>query len=418
MTASGVRWGVVGLGMAACGSGPQAVEVAKPPATARMVAVTGAVVPNVVELYGKVYPELIRPSGSGATDANAAVATIAGKPTGVDNIIDRTEMSSSNTRVGVRGQEKVGHDLKAIFQLETQFQVDDLGTKFAGRNSFVGLSGRNWGTVKLGRMDTPFKRYGNDVSFLGVGSGNFVSASSVLRKTGFGTNSASSFHLRRPNAVQYESPVWGGVDFAVQYSTDEADTATRKPHVWSAGIEYARGPFIVSVGHEIHWDLFGASRNVPSSMSNYKDPGVRSKDKATEVMLEYKLGPHTFEADWIRKQYDENPTVVGRIESYTNNAYQLIWSARWTKAWRTQLQYIKAMKGSCSRVEAVCNTDGLDGSQLQFGFPHYFSKRTYLFAIGAILRNGFSARYNNEDLQDPAVGEDITQYAVGLSHAF
>jgi len=38
--------------------------------------------------------------------------------------------------------------------------------------------------------------------------------------------------------------------------------------------------------------------------------------------------------------------------------------------------------------------------------------------MAAFLRNGFSARFNNEDLQDPSVGEDITQYAIGLSHAF
>ena len=373
---------------------------------------------NVVDLYGKAYPELIRPHGSGATDANATVATIAGKPTGNGSIIDRTEMASSNSRFGVRGQEMLGHDLKAIFQLETQFKVDSNDSAFAGRNSFVGLAGRNWGTVKLGRMDTPFKTYGNDVSFLGVGSGNFVSSSSVLRKTGFGTNSASSFHLRRQNAVQYESPVWGGLDLAVQYSTNEADTATRKPHVWSAGVEYARGPFTVSVAHEIHWDLFGASRNVASSMSNFNDQSVHSKDKATQVMFEYKLGHHTFEADWIQKQYDEDPSVTGRIQSYKNNAYQLIWNAQWSKAWRTDIQYIKAMKGSCSRVNAVCTTDGLDGSQFQAGFAYYFSKRTYLFVMAAFLRNGFSARFNNEDLQDPSVGEDITQYAIGLSHAF
>ena len=69
-------------------------------------------------------------------------------------------------------------------------------------------------------------------------------------------------------------------------------------------------------------------------------------------------------------------------------------------------------------MNATCNTDGLDGSQLQAGFSYYFSPRTYFFAMGAILRNGFSARYNNEELQDPSVGEDITQWAVGLNHSF
>jgi len=69
-------------------------------------------------------------------------------------------------------------------------------------------------------------------------------------------------------------------------------------------------------------------------------------------------------------------------------------------------------------VNAECNTDGLDGSQVQFGVAYYFSKRSYLFAMGALLRNGFSATYNNSASQSPSVGEDIEQYAFGMSHSF
>ena len=374
---------------------------------------------NVVELYGRAYPEIIVPHGRGATDAGADVATFAGHPSGENSIIRRTEMSSSNSRLGVRGQERLGGDLKAIFQLETEFHVDSNDSAFAQRNSFVGLAGKGWGAIKLGRMDTPFKTYGDDISFLSVGSGNFVSSSNVLRKTGFGTNSASSFHLRRQNAIQYESPVWGGLDFAVQYSTNEADTASRKAHVWSAGVEYARGPIKASLAYEEHWDLFGMSRNVPSAMSNFNDNAVHSKDKAVQAMLEYKINKvHRIEADWIQKKYDEDATLAGRARSYKNDAYQFIWDARWSKSWRTAVQYIRATKGTCSRVDAECNTDGLDGSQLQAGVSYYFSPRTYVFFMGALLKNGFSARYNNSDLQDPSVGEDIMQWALGINHSF
>ena len=69
-------------------------------------------------------------------------------------------------------------------------------------------------------------------------------------------------------------------------------------------------------------------------------------------------------------------------------------------------------------MNAVCTTDGLDGSQLQFGVAYYFSRRTYVFAMGALLRNGFSAQYNNSASQTPAVGEDLDQYAVGINTSF
>ncbi len=69
-------------------------------------------------------------------------------------------------------------------------------------------------------------------------------------------------------------------------------------------------------------------------------------------------------------------------------------------------------------MNATCTTDGLDGSQVQFGVAYYFSKRTYLFAMGALLKNGYSSTYNNSASQVPNTGEDIDQYAIGINHAF
>ena len=227
---------------------------------------------SVVELYGKVYPELVFPSGSGATSTGTAVCTFCAPAEGANSIVKRTEMESSNSRFGVRGHEKLGGNLKAIWQLETQFLVDNAGTAFAVRDSFVGLAS-GWGTVKLGRMDTPFKEYGDDLSFLGVSSGNFTSTSGVYRHIGFGDqNNAARFHERRVNAVQYESPDFGPLDFKIQWSTNEAKTATRDPHVISAGLQYEMGNFAVLVGYEVHKDLFGLSANVSSVSARYTRP--------------------------------------------------------------------------------------------------------------------------------------------------
>ena len=373
----------------------------------------------VVELYGKAYPEWILPrSGNGPTPANATVSTITGTPTGQPSIIQRNEIEAPNTRLGVRGHEKLGGRLKAIFQLETEFRIDQNNTAFAARDSFVGLTHDAFGTIKLGRMDTPFKTFGDDISFLGISSGNFVSSSNVLRKLGYTTNGANSFHLRRANAVMYESPEFAGFSGAAQYSTDETDTSTRRPHVWSFGVKWEGGPFEASIAHERHWDLFGGSAGLGTAQRNSADQAVRSHDKATQVMLKYKLGVHQFEVDYNWKQYDENATIAGRFLQYKNTAWEVIWDARWSRAWRTQVEYIKANKGTCALVSRTCNTDGLDGWQFQVGAAYYFSSRTYLFAIAAILHNGFSAQYNNSGLQAPSIGEGINQYAVGISHSW
>jgi predicted porin len=375
---------------------------------------------SVIELYGKVYPELVFPSSSGATSAGHAVCTICEPAVGENNIVKRTEMESSNSRFGVRGHEKLGGGLKATFQLETQFLLDSNNSAFAQRDSWVGLAHDSWGTVKLGRFDTPFKEYGDDVSFLGVSSGNFTSTSNVYRHIGFGgQNNAARFHERRVNAVQYESPDWGPFDFKVQYSTNEAKTATRDPEVYSAGAKYAAGPFEILVGYEEHRDLFGLSLNSPTAMRNNNDQNVRSKDRAMAIALKYKIGNHQFEIDANEKKYEETGTnVTGRVRSYKNNAYMFIWDARWSQQWRTAFHYIKATPGSCSRVNAECNTNGLEGEQFALGVAYHFSRRTYLFLMGTYVKNGYSAVFNNSNLQEPNPGEDITQIGLGIHTAF
>jgi predicted porin len=376
---------------------------------------------SVVVMYGKIYPEVVRQYGSGATAAGTPVATFAAAPTGDSGIITRNEMESSNSRWGVRGHEKLGGGFRAVYQLETQFLVDSNTTAFAQRDSWVGLKHDKWGLVKLGRFDTPFKEYGDDISFLGASSGNFTSTSAVFRRFGFGTSNTARFHERRVNAVQYESPEIGGVEFKVQYSTDETDTALRKPHVWSIGGEMEIGIFKIMLAHEIHKDLFGGSRNVPSSMSNFTDPltaSARSKDTATSAAIQWKMGRHTFEGDVNWKKWKETgPAISGKFRSYDNMGFLLGWDARWNDQWRTAVHWVRSSHGKCSRVVLSCSALGLEGTQISAGVAYHFSRRTYLFFMAQLLRNGQSAIFTS-GTQTASVGEDIKQYAVGIHTSF
>ena len=378
----------------------------------------GADPDQIVELYGKLYPEIVRQRGKGATSASTAIASFAGTAQGTNNVITRNEMESSNSRFGVRGSEKLGGGLKAIFQLETSFSVDSNNSAFAQRDSFVGLQHAQWGTIKLGRMDTPFKGYADDVSFLGVSSGNFTSTSDLNRNLGFGTSNAGRFHERAQNAVDYETPRWGGFQGEVQYSTAETDTALRHPHFWSGGVKWESGPFEISFGHEVHWDALALTANVPSSMRN-TEAATRSKDKAYEVMVKFKWGIHQFEVDGNRKEWKEMPvvTTTGRALSYKNKSYLAIWDARWSPQWRTQVHYVKASDGTCTRLNASCSTNGLGARQVSAGFAYYMSKRTYLFFMAQWLKNDLSANFSSGS-QQANIGEDITQYAVGINHSF
>jgi general bacterial porin, GBP family len=399
------------------------------------------------EFYGKFYPEITRVTGDSPTAAGTPVSTLSSNPNGVSGFTHRSEMEVSNSYIGFRGYKDLGNGFQGIWQLESAVAIDQGdGDPLANRDSFAGLTSPYFGTIRLGNMDTPFKKAGDVLGFLGVSSGNFVSTSNVMRKVGFNNNSASSFHLRRANAVDFASQTFfGGLTFGAQYSTGNPDEGTsitanppRNPRVVSMALKWERGPLYAAVMYETHFDMFGGSNQFRAASStlnadgtittqaadakrNTDDPNVNSKDTAAQVAVVYKIGEHSFEADYISKKYDENGEnsgVNGRFQTYKNGAYQFVWEARWSPQWRTAAHYIKANAGTCTRFNAACTTDGLDATQISVGVAYYLDPSYSLFALYSVINNGKSARYENMESGRPSVGEDITQYAFGISYSF
>jgi len=305
-------------------------------------------------------------------------------------------------------------------------------------------------------MDTPFKKAGDVVGFLGVSSGNFVQTNPVLRQVGFaqggsGPNRAARFHERRGNAFDFASPTYfGGLQYLMQYSignpseTSKTSDVPRDPRFVSHAIKWESGPWYFAAMHETHFDMFGASNQfraaraasldpvtgtvTPSTafrsasvMRNVEDGSVNSKDTAAQVTAMYKVGGHTFEADYIVKKYTENGEnsgIAGRFQEYKNNAWMVAWEARWSGQWRSTVTYVSADAGTCKLFNATCSTAGLEGKQMSVGGSYYIDPSTYLFAIYSKIDNGPSARYDNVSNGAPATGEDVIQYAVGLAYNF
>ena len=395
-------------------------------AVAAAIAAPAAMAQSSVTVYGKLYPYLLNEDGSGAT-TGASSATLGAAGTGVDGVTRNTGMVSGNSRMGIRGQEDLGGGLKAMFQMESVVSVNDgaagSGTTFWNRDTFIGLERKGMGTIKLGLMDTVFKNYGDTLGILGISSGTFMSTSNVLRKPGFGTSNDARFHERAANSIQIESAEFNDFQFGAQFTFDPAKTATREKTLQSFGVAYDTDTWYVALAHEIHNDYFGGSAQTQtSSMRNTADLTVNSKDKATQFTVEYRLGKsHKFEFDWIAKEYKENATAANRFVSYKNTAFQFAMENRWSDKWRTAANYVKSAAGSCTRVApAACSTAGLAGSKFTVAGAYYFSRRTLAFASFSSVSNGAAARFSSSELGGARAnpGEDIRQFAAGLSHTF
>jgi predicted porin len=393
--------------------------------TARALAVLAASTTSAafaeegLQIYGKVYPFVIEERGTGASSVGTPVSTLSPAATGAVGLRGQHGLASGNSRIGFRGSEDLGDGTTAFFQFEGQVGLDDSSGSLFSRDTFVGIQ-NVFGTVRLGSMDTVFKNYGDTLGFLGISSGTFLSSSDLLRKTGFGTSSSSSFHLRRNNSIVYETPVLYDFQIGGQYSTNETKTDTRDARVVSLGVKWENGPFYVSLAHEIHYDLFGGSLNAPTSRRNDADQAVRSRDKATQIDIEYRMNQtFKFEFDAIRKDYKENASINGRFLRYKNMAYLFVVDAKVTEQWRTDFHVVKSQAGSCTLVNTACSTDGLNAIKYAIGASYSFSRRTYLWSAISTIKNGKSARFNNAvQINGPSPGEDISEVALGINHSF
>jgi predicted porin len=152
----------------------------------------------------------------------------------------------SSNRWGIMGEEDLGGGLKAFFQLENRFYLDngqfDGTVAASGANTewkdkaWVGLSG-GFGKVYLGRnASVGYALYGGGSAYAGG-------------YEAFGGDTISSVGSRRArvvniwdNSIRYDSPVFGGVQFIGTVSLNENANLTGTPPndgevAWGGGLK-------------------------------------------------------------------------------------------------------------------------------------------------------------------------------------
>lgn len=182
---------------------------------------------------------------------------------GGTNSVNRLASGQWNgSRWGLRGSEDLGSGLKAVFVLESGFNIDTgtsgQGGALFGRQAFVGLGG-GFGVVRLGRQYTPT----DDVASL-VGTKTY-DVLSVARIMGVENND------RLNNTVTYVSPSMGGLELQVQYSLGNEGANAAAPNLaksFNVGGVYKAGPLSLGAG------LIRVTDNDAALAGNQKRQGV------------------------------------------------------------------------------------------------------------------------------------------------
>ena len=328
---------------------------------------------NPVTLYGKVYATFEWVEATGGTPAQDAATK------------RRTRVEDQASRLGVRGTEDLGGGLKAVFQLETAFRPDSNNTTFAARNSGVGLQGA-WGTVMMGRWDTPFKLATTAVDPYGdVTIGGIKGA----------LNDQSQFDRRDQNVVQYWSPNWMGMAVRLQYQANEAKSAASDPKDYGGSITYTGGPIYLFYAYEQHKDQVG---NLGASA-----PAGGKKETGHAVGGTYAFGPVKLGLVYERikksDRTDQKPWLANIVYTMGNHQFSY--------------QYETLEGGLAPGVDVDCDVNAV-------GWQYNFSKRTFLLTQYVRIKNNANTNCGSNTFAIPGMvaGQDPKGFSLGLSHTF
>ncbi|WP_395143224.1 porin [Moraxella atlantae] len=141
---------------------------------------------------------------------------------------DTFKLNSNSSRIGFRGDDTLNDDIDLVYQLEYEINPDDeKGKQFTSRNTYLGLSNRQYGTLLAGRHDTPFKLSKGNVDVFTNNSGAGLSLDKIGPSYSNGVKDLS-YNLgetRANNVIAYKTPAIVGmpVTFMAAVSLSETD---------------------------------------------------------------------------------------------------------------------------------------------------------------------------------------------------
>jgi predicted porin len=355
------------------------------------------------------------------------------------------KISSNTSRLGIKGNEDLG-GLTAIWQIESLINIDGSGTanSLATRNTFAGLSG-GFGTVLLGRHDTPYKMatrgydlfgdtiadnravMGGGINTLtapatngGVGLMNLTTG--TLDAKGNSMGAAASFDGRQTDVLAYVSPNLGGFTGIVAYvaGAEGQTLATQsKGSAWSLAGMYGNGPFSLNLAYEVH-DLGGA----PGTLGAPALAGTSLKESAWKLGAGYKAD--MFEVNAVYEKTKDNfgglIALPANSDLLGHHAYYLSGRVNFTANDALKLAYGKAGNMSLGGFGGALNTGA---SQATVGYDHSFTKRTTMYALYTQLSNQANATYalGNAGIGNGSVflngaGSKPSAFSLGVKHSF
>jgi predicted porin len=367
--------------------------------------------------------------------------------------VSSSRVASNSSHIGLKASSEIDSGVTVMAQVESTLGTDtgasgcqdpDSGTTtsskwkcFFDRNTFLGLSSTDYGTLLMGRHDTPYKMatrsmdvfadgIADNRSLLGTtipGGANRelspgVYADPVVKET---------FDVRLSNLILFMSPDMGGLSFSIGYSNlTESNTYPEQPSgsaISFAGM-YEQEPFYATIAYEDH---------TKSDKVNQLDTTI----KATKLGLGYKLSildlglvyEHIRDDFGNADPYDADPNSAtynpcGDMMTGANCSGHatLYLSAKFQFNKENALKFAYTKAG---QVGAASTDTG--AFQFSVGFDHDFNERTTGYVLYSSLKNDELVRYglstaatsgDNSVNTTGSGGASPTVLSFGMRYAF
>ncbi len=274
----------------------------------------------------------------------------------------RNNLSSNASRLGFKGSKKIGN-LTGIWQVEQEIQLNlsnatsDTNNRLASRDTFAGLKG-DFGTVRAGKFDTPFKTAREPFNLFGDQLGDMRNLTRV---------GDAKFDERLNNMLEYQSPVMNGFQAKVAYSFHSGTSATT-----TSGVDKKEDATSASLGYK------AGGLEATLAFENYgADTATTGKREATRAAVSYKLSPELRvmgfyqTADSKTGNTDQGADVTGLGLEY-------------------MITPTVALKGQY--MDRKANAANSDASMYTMGAEYRYDKALRFYASYASLDNGTAVK--------------------------
>jgi general bacterial porin, GBP family len=361
---------------------------------------TAASAQSSVTLYGLI--------DAGLTFVNNEASL---KTKGHGSTFSATSGNLNGSRWGLKGQEDLGGGVKAIFTLESGFNImngaagqgdafgNGVSSRTFGRQAFVGLTSNNYGTVTLGRQ------YDSVVDYLGPLTANGSWGGTYFAHIADNDNTDNTFRIN--NSVKYQSANYSGFSFGGLYGFSNDSTSFSANRAYSAGMSYANGPLTIAAAY---LQTQGADSNDSGAVTESLLPSQTQRTYG--VGANYSVGALTFGGVWTQSRMQFGPgDATVRFNNYELNA-------------RYNLTPALALGGAYTFTDAKNYMPGPNNNDHaryhQFGLQadYSLSKRTDFYAEGVVqlANNGRTAQIYGTGA--PSTVSNQVVLTTGIRHRF